>query len=108
MKSSEAAKKLLEGRGCYNCFFFGIDKCNRDKGRSRPLPARGICARYDGSADLNPIGTIMVWPTSNALPPGWIQCDGQTVGDPGSPLNLTVVPRINPQVPGTRYIIKFK
>lgn len=46
-----------------------------------------------------PLGAIMDWYPSltgvPALPYGWVQCDGQTLTDPLSPMNGQVVPNMN-------------
>ena len=38
-----------------------------------------------------PIGTVLAWdknlPGVPALPEGWLECNGQTINDPASPLN---------------------
>lgn len=60
------------------------------------------------SADLNdtfdavrpPIGTIMPWlkdltGVPQTLPWGWVECNGQTISDPESPLNGVTLPNLN-------------
>jgi hypothetical protein len=46
-----------------------------------------------------PVGTIMAWakslPGVPALPDGWVECIGQTLSDPESPLHGTVIPNLN-------------
>ena len=50
-----------------------------------------------------PIGSIVAWHKNltgvPALPPEWLECNGQTVSDAGSPLNGQVVPDLNSVVP---------
>jgi len=46
-----------------------------------------------------PIGSTMAWdksmPGVPALPDGWVECNGQTLSDPDSPLNGQVIRSIN-------------
>ena len=46
-----------------------------------------------------PIGTIMSWAKNlqgvPALTGEWVECNGQTLDDPGSPLNGQVIPNLN-------------
>ena len=46
-----------------------------------------------------PIGGIIAWvnniPGMPSLPAGWVQCNGQTLVDPESPLNGQVIPDLN-------------
>ncbi|MFO0722716.1 MAG: hypothetical protein U1E65_02955 [Myxococcota bacterium] len=50
---------------------------------------------------LPPIGAVIAWHKSMAGVPaldpdsGWVECDGQTINDPGSPMNGQVVPDLN-------------
>lgn len=46
-----------------------------------------------------PIGTIMSWAKNltgvPALSGGWVECNGQTLNDPESPLNGQIIPNLN-------------
>ena len=46
-----------------------------------------------------PIGVIMAWAKSIAgvpsLPEGWVECNGQVISDPKSPLNGQTIPNLN-------------
>jgi hypothetical protein len=48
---------------------------------------------------LMPIGSIAAWNKSMtgvpSLPSGWVECNGQTLSDAGSPLNGQVIPDLN-------------
>jgi hypothetical protein len=48
---------------------------------------------------LPPIGTIVSWAKSltgtPALPANWVECNGATLSDAGSPLNGQVMPNLN-------------
>ena len=52
-----------------------------------------------GSLANVPIGTIIPWAKNltgvPALPEGWLECNGQTVDDPQSPLNGVALPNLN-------------
>jgi len=46
-----------------------------------------------------PIGSIIAWhkdfSNTPALPYGWVECNGQTLNDPGSPYHNQVIPNLN-------------
>ena len=46
-----------------------------------------------------PIGAILAWtksaPGTPPLPPGWVECNGQTLSDPESPYNGGSIPDLN-------------
>ena len=46
-----------------------------------------------------PVGVVVAWMKSQtntpALPREWVQCDGQTLGLPGSPYDGTTIPNLN-------------
>lgn len=48
---------------------------------------------------LVPIGTINAWakniPNVPPLSDGWVECNGQLLDDPGSPLNGQIIPNLN-------------
>ena len=60
-------------------------------------------AHADKAAELDkiivPIGSIIAWVKSMAgippLPDGWVECNGQTLSDPESPLSGEVMPNLN-------------
>lgn len=51
------------------------------------------------AANAVPVGTIVAWHKSlggtPSLPSGWLECNGQTVSDVGSPFNGLVLPNLN-------------
>ena len=52
-----------------------------------------------GGGDSTPLGTIIAWHKSltgtPSIPDGWVECNGQTLSDPASPLNGQVIPNLN-------------
>lgn len=52
-----------------------------------------------GGGDSLPLGTIMAWHRDLSgtppLPAGWVECNGQIVGDPASPYNGQTLPDLN-------------
>lgn len=46
-----------------------------------------------------PIGGVIAWvnsiPGMPSLPAGWVECNGQTLDDPESPLNGQIIPNLN-------------
>lgn len=53
---------------------------------------------FDGYG-IVPIGSIVAWhkllPGVPSLPAGWVECNGQTLNDPASPLHGQVIPNLN-------------
>lgn len=60
-------------------------------------------ASADSAAELtqaySPVGAILAWvkdmPGVPPLPDGWLECNGQTISDPESPMNGQAVPNLN-------------
>lgn len=57
-----------------------------------------------------PVGSIIAWAKSltgvPALPAGWVECNGQTLSDPQSPLNGQVIPNLNGASGGTQRFLR--
>lgn len=56
------------------------------------------------AAVIPPIGSVIAWHKAlagaPALPDGWLECNGQVVGDPTSPLDGQTLPNLNGDVHG--------
>jgi trimeric autotransporter adhesin len=59
---------------------------------------------------LVPIGSIIAWAKNlsgvPALPTAFVECNGQTLSDPGSPLNGQVIPNLNASGGGTNRFLR--
>lgn len=59
----------------------------------------GWAAVGSNNNGVNPIGAIIAWHKSltgtPAIPAGWVECNGQTLSDAGSPYNGQVIPNLN-------------
>lgn len=55
-----------------------------------------------------PVGSIIAWAKSlsgvPALPEGWVECNGQTLSDPESPLDGQVIPALNGSIGTQRFL----
>lgn len=58
--------------------------------------------RHDvGFLSTLPLGSIIAWhrdllePAVVSLPPGWVECNGQTLDDPESPFHGNIIPNLN-------------
>lgn len=53
----------------------------------------------DADTGASPVGTIVGWLKSftntPSIPAGWVECNGQTLGDAGSVYNGQVIPNLN-------------
>lgn len=67
-------------------------------------PGASTPPSHAGTGDLAapvmaPVGAIVAWaksmPGTPVLPPGWVECNGQTVSAPGSPYHGQAVPNLN-------------
>lgn len=68
-------------------------------GPAGPQGSQGIPGTPTPTNALVPIGSIVAWHKNfvgtPGLPDGWLECNGQTVSDAGSPLNGQVLPDLN-------------
>jgi hypothetical protein len=64
-----------------------------------PATALGMRTQLNGIAALVPIGIVLPWfkdlPGVPALPSNFVECNGQTLNDPESPLDGQFMPDIN-------------
>jgi hypothetical protein len=65
-----------------------------------PADATQVMANFQYLEDINmPIGAVIAWHKSlsgvPALTSKWVECNGQTLSDAGSPLNGQVIPNLN-------------
>lgn len=55
-----------------------------------------------------PVGSIIAWaksiPSVPELPEGWVECNGQALSDPESPLNGQVIPDLNGSTGTQRFL----
>lgn len=78
----------------------GLTSPNRKLEVSGTISASTV---YSGGALVNvPVGVILPWHKSMsnvpALPPQWVECNGQTINDVQSPMNGQTLPNLNGQV----------
>lgn len=71
-------------------------------GKEEPLMAQSAEIRHDvGFLSTLPLGSIIAWHRDLleqqvlALPPGWVECNGQTLDDPESPFHGNIIPNLN-------------
>jgi hypothetical protein len=64
-----------------------------------PATAAGMRTQLNGIAALVPIGVVLPWfkdlPGVPPLPSNFVECNGQVLNDPESPLNGQLMPDIN-------------
>jgi len=80
---------------------------NQADGKVMVSDASGKAAWLYG---LVPIGSIIAWAKNlsgvPALPDSFVECNGQTLSDPGSPLNGQVIPNLNASGGGTNRFLR--
>ncbi|MDD5309779.1 MAG: hypothetical protein PHU25_20880 [Deltaproteobacteria bacterium] len=92
-----SANQYIDGDGTCRT---GAHSCNANQ----VLVAGGSGAASCTTAGfgLMPIGSITAWAKNltgvPTLPSGWVECNGQTLADAGSPLNGQVIPNLNSAV----------
>ena len=66
------------------------------------------CLSQSVEANDPPVGSVVAWLKSYdnapALPPGWVECNGQVLNQPASPFNGQTIPDLNGQAGARRFL----